>query len=44
MKYFVFTILFLLSACESLNEPKDIKKNKSIQMEITTEPSIKVKK
>ncbi len=44
MKYFLFTISFLLLACESINKPKDIKKNKSIQMEITTEPSIKVKK
>ena len=42
MKYFVFIILLLLLACESANKPKDIKKNKSIQMEITTEPSIKL--
>ena len=44
MKYFVFTTLFLLLACESINKPKEIKKNKSIQMKITTEPSTKVKK
>ena len=44
MKYFVFIILFSLLACESINKPKDIKKNKSIQMKITTEPSIDVKK
>ena len=42
MKYLVFTILILLLACQSVNKPKDIKKNKSIQMEIKTEPSIKV--
>mgnify|MGYP000069097411 FL=1 len=44
MKYFLFVMLFLLYACESANVPKDIKKNKSIQMEVTTEPSIKAKK
>ena len=44
MKYFVFTLLFLLLACESINKPKKIKKNKSIQMEIKTKPTIKVKK
>tara|TARA_B100001121_G_scaffold102267_1_gene90727 strand:+ start:465 stop:599 length:135 start_codon:yes stop_codon:yes gene_type:complete len=44
MKYFVFTTLFLLLACESINKPKEIKKNKNIQLEITTEPNIKVKK
>ncbi len=35
MKYFVFTLLFLLLACESINRPNDIKKNKSIEMGIT---------
>tara|TARA_B100001057_G_scaffold189759_1_gene190531 strand:- start:322 stop:456 length:135 start_codon:yes stop_codon:yes gene_type:complete len=44
MKYFAFLILFLLYACESVNMPKDIKKNKNIQMKITTDPSIKLKK
>ena len=47
MKYFLCVMLFLLYACESANAPKDIKKNKknkSIQMNVTTEPSIKVKK
>ena len=50
MKYFLCVMLFLLYACESANVPKDIKKNKknkknkSIQMNVTTEPSIKVKK
>ena len=44
MKYFVFTILFLLLACENTNKSKVIKKNKNIQMEIKTEPSIKAKK
>jgi len=42
MKYFLCVILFLLYACESANVPKD--KNKNIQMEVTTEPSIKVEK
>ena len=44
MKYFAFLILFLLYACESANMPKDIKKNKSIQMKTTTESNIKIKK
>ena len=47
MKYSVCVILFLLYACESVNVPKDIKKNKkdqNIQMKVTTEPSIKIKK
>ena len=46
MKYFVFATLFLLLACESINKPKEINKNKNknIQLEITTEPNIKVKK
>ena len=37
-------MLFLLYACESANVPKDIKKNKDIQMKVTSEPSIKAKK
>ena len=37
-------MLFLLYACESANVPKDIKKNKGIQMKVTSEPSIKAKK
>ena len=47
MKYFLCVILFLLYACESVNVPKDIKKskkNKNIQMNVKTEPTIKVKK
>ena len=44
MKYFLCVMLVLLYACESTNEPKDIKKKKSIQMKVTTEPSIKAKK
>ena len=44
MKYFAFLILFLLYACEITNMPKDIKKNKNIQMKVTTDPSIKLKK
>ncbi len=44
MKYFICITLFLLYACESINVSKDIKQKKSIQMEITTEPNIKVKK
>jgi len=47
MKYFVCVMLFLLYACESVNLPKDIKKNKkdqNIKMKVTTEPSIKIKK
>ena len=47
MKYFVCVILFLLYACESVNTPRDIKKNKkqkNIEMKVTTEPSIKIKK
>ena len=44
MKYFVCVMLFLLYACESVNLPKDIKKNKkdqNIRMKVTTETSIK---
>ena len=47
MKYFVFVFLFLLYACESVNAPKDITKNKkdqNIKMKVTTEPSIEIKK
>ena len=47
MKYFLFVTLFFLYACESTNSPKDVKKNiknKAIQMKVTTEPSIKIKK
>ena len=47
MKYLVFVILLLLYACESVNVPKDIKKNKkdkNIKMKVTNEPSIKIKK
>tara|TARA_B100001173_G_scaffold179201_1_gene154749 strand:+ start:194 stop:337 length:144 start_codon:yes stop_codon:yes gene_type:complete len=47
MKYFLCAILFLLYACESINAPKSIKKNKkeqNIKMKVTTEPSIKIKK
>ena len=44
MKYFLSVMFFLLYACESKNVPNDIKKKKSIQMKITTEPSIKAKK
>ena len=44
MKYFAFLILFLLYACEITNMPNDIKKNKNIQMKVTTDPSIKLKK
>ena len=47
MKYFVCAMLFLLYACESVNLPKDIKKNKkeqNIKMKVSSEPSIKIKK
>tara|TARA_A100000164_G_scaffold257752_1_gene229814 strand:- start:29 stop:172 length:144 start_codon:yes stop_codon:yes gene_type:complete len=47
MKYFLCVMLFLLYACESINVPKDIKKNKKdqiIKMKVITEPSIKIKK
>ena len=47
MKFFIYAILFFLYACESVNVPKDIKKNKkeqNIKMEINSEPSIKIKK
>ena len=47
MKYFLCVMLFLLYACESINVPKQIKKNKkdqNIKMKVTTEPSIKIKK
>ncbi|MDC3175112.1 hypothetical protein OA845_01150 [Candidatus Pelagibacter sp.] len=40
-------MLFLLYACESINVPKDINKNKKdqiIKMKVITEPSIKIKK
>ena len=46
----LFLVLFffsLLYGCESTKIHNDIKKNKknqSIQMEVTTEPSIKIKK
>ena len=46
MKYFLFVTLFLLYACETINVPKDVKKNiknKGIQMKATIEPSIKIK-
>ncbi len=46
MKYFLFVTLFLLYSCETINIPKDVKKNikkKSIQMKATIEPSIKIK-
>ena len=44
MKYFLCAVLFLLYACESVNSPKNIKKNKkdqNIKMKVTTETSIK---
>ena len=44
MKYFLCTVLFLLYACESINVPKNIKKNKkdqNIKMKVTTETIIK---
>ena len=47
MKHFVCVVLFLLYACESVNLPKDIKKNKkeqNIKMKVSTKPSIKIKK
>jgi|TARA_Y200000002_G_C22123774_1_gene431920 starvation-inducible outer membrane lipoprotein len=44
MKYFLFVMLFLLYACESANVPKDIKKENGIQMKVTNEPSIQIKK
>ena len=40
-------MLFLLYACENVNVLKDKKKskeNENIQMKVTTEPSIKIKK
>ena len=40
-------MLFLLYACESVNLPKDKKKNKkdqNIKMKVTTDTSIKIKK
>ena len=44
MKYFAFIILFLIYACESTNIAKDVKNNKNIQMKVTTDKSIKLKK
>ena len=47
MKYFVCVMFFLLYACENINMPKNIKKNKkdqNIEMKIITKPRIKVKK
>ena len=47
MRYFVYILLFFLFACASPIGPKDMKKNKkseTIQMRVTTEPSIKIKK
>ena len=49
MKYFLFVMLFLLYACESANvpkdiKPKDIKKENGIQMKVTNEPGIQIKK
>ena len=47
MKYFLHVMLLLLYACESNNVIKNTKKNKknqNIQMEVTTEPTIKIKK
>ena len=44
MNYFLCAVLFLLYACESINAPKNIKKNKkdqNIKMKVTTETSIK---
>ena len=44
MKYFLCAVLFLLYACESINVPKNIKKNKkdqNIKMKVTTETIIK---
>ena len=45
--FFALLFLNLLYGCESTkihDEIKKNKKNKSIQMEVTTEPSIKIKK
>ena len=47
MKYFLCVILLFLFSCESPNATKNIKKNdksKNIQMKVSTEPSIEVKK
>ena len=44
MKYFLYVMLFLLYACESNNVIKNTKKNQNIQMEVTTEPTINIKK
>ena len=47
MRYFVCVLLFFLFACASPIGSKDVKKNKkseTIQMRVTTEPSIKIKK
>ena len=44
MKYFLCAVLFLLYACESINVPKNIKKNKkdqNIKMKVTTQTIIK---
>ncbi len=37
-------MMFLLYACESSNVPKDIKKENGIQMKVTNDPSIQIKK
>ena len=47
MRYFACVLLFFLLSCESPIVSKDVKKNKkseTIQMRVTTEPSIKIKK
>ena len=47
MKYFLYVMLLLLYACESNNVIKNTKKNQknqNIQMEVKTEPTIKIKK
>ena len=44
MKYFLYAVLFLIYACESINSPKNIKKNKkdqNIKMKVITETIIK---
>ena len=44
MKYFLCVMLFLLYACETINVPKNIKKNKkdeNIKKKVTTEAIIK---
>ena len=44
MKIFLCGILLFLYACESTNVQQNTKKNQKIQMEVTTEPSVKIKK